>query len=96
MSYRRHPNSHDNWIRFRDENSIVFEEVGIPRDVLSSETRLAEFLTSGRDAETNFALDSLADEQFWQLYRLVTSRFDMQAATFAACEARRLHSRSGG
>jgi hypothetical protein len=94
MTYRRSANTYDAWVRYRDEHSSAYAAIGLPVEVLQSEQQFVDFLTAGYDPDTGFSLDTLSDEQYWKLFYLVTTCFDMRASEFTACEKRRL--RKGG
>jgi hypothetical protein len=90
MSYRNSRNRHDAWAEYRDDCVARYESAGVPAELLSTEQRFTDFLTTGSDSVTDFSLDRLSREQYWQLFQLVTAAFDMQASTFMEFEKRRL------
>ena len=90
MAFRRKTNRHEAWHRTRKRHRKTLLNVGVPDEVFEAESLFTDFLTKGRDPDTEFSLDRMDNEDFWRLFDFVTSHFDFAATEFAAFEKRRI------
>ena len=90
MSFRRRSNRHVAWAAYRDRSASVIGSTGLPLQIFETEHGLRDFLTTGRREDLSADLHAMSDEQFFALFRFVSSFFDCDAADFTAMERRRL------
>lgn len=95
MSFRKHSNRHDSWIRLCEASAATFADIGLPAVVFQTERNMRAFLTTGHAAEIAFELEAMTEEQFWKLFHFATSTFDYDVADFTALERRRTRGASG-
>jgi hypothetical protein len=88
MSFRQRRST---WPGAADQRLNELEAIGIPNDALLSETDFIQYLTDGTISDSGPHLNDLEASQFWRLFDIVDSWYDMDKLHFKAFQARRQH-----